>query len=105
MGLRSTGFGDGGEFDEIGDGSHELLSPPKIKMEGDGVSVFRCELSWNMIGNMQAADGVGVHFGEKFTIVGKLGENFLTGGSETLQGMKKNTVEHEKAEDDEGSGV
>jgi hypothetical protein len=50
--ARSTGFGDGREFDEIRDGSHELFSPAKIKMEGDGVSVFRSELSWNVVGNM-----------------------------------------------------
>ena len=52
LGSRSTGFGDGREFDEIRDGSHELFSPAKIKMEGDGVSVFRSELSWNVFGNM-----------------------------------------------------
>ena len=52
LGSRSTGFGDGREFDEIRDGSHELFSPAKIKMEGDGVSVFRSELSWNVVGNM-----------------------------------------------------
>jgi hypothetical protein len=50
--LRSTGFGDGREFDEIRDGSYELFSPAKIKMEGDGVSVFRSELPWNVVGNM-----------------------------------------------------
>ena len=52
LGSRSTGFGDGREFNEIRDGSHELFSPAKIKMEGDGVSVFGSELGWNVVGNM-----------------------------------------------------
>jgi Universal stress protein family len=52
LGSCSTGFGDGREFDEIRNGSHELFSPAKIKMEGDGVGVDRSELSWNVVGNM-----------------------------------------------------
>ena len=48
----SKAFGDRREFDQIRDGSHELFSPAKIKMKGDGVSVVRSELSWNVVGNM-----------------------------------------------------
>ena len=50
--IRWIAWGKGRAFDYSGDRTHELFSPPKVKMQTDSESIFRPELSWNMIANM-----------------------------------------------------
>src|SRR5215472_17179673 len=70
---------DFGALDEIGDGIDELLAPAEVDMEGNGVGVFLGHLRWCCLAGVHSADRVGVHFGKKFFVLGKLGDHFSSG--------------------------
>jgi len=65
-----------GAFDEIGDGVDELLTPTKVEMESDGIGVFLRHLGRRSLARVHSTDRIGVHFGEKFLVLGELRDHF-----------------------------